>query len=149
MGLSTVWVQTAADGLVRADSIIGITAHPTPAVAGKPSRWLLDIVLPTTTGSGSTGGWVSSPLHRTRAQTDHPPANATTDLAGMLARLDAADAAGVNTVEQLRGEGHAAWVRFGFTSFFRPDPVSPPPEAAPPEPGHLLNTQDVVSQDTR
>lgn len=127
--------------LVRADSIIGITAHPTQAVAGKPSRWLLDIVLPTTTGSGSTGGWVSSPLHRTLAQTDHPPANATTDLAGMLARLDAADAAGVLTVERVRGEGHSAGVRFGFTPFSGPDPVDAPPGAAPPEPGHPLTPE--------
>ena len=117
MGLSRVWIQTVADGLVRTDAIIGITAHPTPTIAGKPSRWLLDVVLPTTTGSGTAGSWVSSPLHRTLAQTDHPPGNATTALAAMLARLDAADAAGVITVERVRGEGSTAGVRFGFTSF--------------------------------
>ena len=42
VSLANVWVQTWADGLVRADQIVGIEAHPTPAVAGKPSRWLVD-----------------------------------------------------------------------------------------------------------
>src|SRR5436305_958218 len=105
MGLSRVWVQTVADGLVRADCIIGITTHPTPSVAGKSSRWLLDIVVSAATGSGTAGSWVSGPLHRTLAQFDHAPGTATTDLARTLARLDAADAAGVVTVERVRGPG--------------------------------------------
>jgi hypothetical protein len=133
MGLSKVWVQTVADGLVRADSIIGITAHPTPAIAGKPSRWLLDVVLATTTGSGSAGSWISNPLHRTLAQTDHPPANATTDLAGMLARLDATDAAGVITVARVRGEGNTVGVRFGFTPFSCPDQNEHRPRRTTPD----------------
>jgi len=41
MSLTTVWVQTQGDGLVRADQIIGIDAHQTPALSGKPARWLL------------------------------------------------------------------------------------------------------------
>lgn len=124
MGLSKVWVQTVADGLVRADSIIGITTHPTPAIAGKPSRWLLDIVLSTTTGSGSAGSWISNPLHRTLAQTDHPAANAPTELASMLARLDSSEAAGVITVERVPGEGGTAVVQFRFTPFSGPDHVN-------------------------
>ncbi len=124
MGLSRVWVQTVADGLVRADSIIGITTHPTPAIAGKPPRWLLDVVLPTTTGSGSAGSWISSPLHRTLAQTDQPPPDATTELAALLARLDVADAAGVVTVERVRSGGITSGVRFGFTPFTTPESAS-------------------------
>lgn len=117
MGLSKVWVRTVADGLVRADSIIGITANATPAIAGKPSRWLLDIVLPTPIGSGSGGSWVSNPLHRTLAQTDRRPPHATEELAGLLARLDATDAAGVVTVERGRSDDDPAAIRFGFVPF--------------------------------
>lgn len=118
MGLSRVWVQTVADGLVRADSIIGITVHPTPPIAGKQPRWLLDVVLPTTTGGGSAGNWISTPLHRTLAQSDQPPAHATRDLAELLARLGTADAAGVVTVERVRVEDDdRVGVRLGFTPF--------------------------------
>jgi hypothetical protein len=41
VSLSNVWVQTLGDGLVRADQVTGIDAHQTPALTGKPSRWLL------------------------------------------------------------------------------------------------------------
>ena len=116
MGLSRVWVATLADGLVRADSIIGITTHPSPAIAGKSPRWLLDVVLPATTGSGAAGSWVASPLHRTLVQTDQPPQAETTQLAAMLARLDVTDAAGVITVERVR-DSDTAGVRLGFTPF--------------------------------
>lgn len=133
MGLSRVWVQTLADGLVRADSIIGITTHPTPAIAGKSSRWLLDVVLPTTTGSGAAGGWVSSPLHRTLVQTSQPPVNATTDLAGMLARLDTADAAGVITVERESRDDAVAGIRFGFTPFANTDHGDGDPRRSGPD----------------
>ena len=51
-GLSRVWLQTLGDGLVRADQVIGIDVHQTPALTGKPSHWLLDIVLPASTGNG-------------------------------------------------------------------------------------------------
>lgn len=121
MGLSRVWIQTVADGLCRADSIVGITTHRTPAIAGKPSRWLLDIVLPTTTGSGAGSSWISGPLHRTLAQTDHPPGNVTADLARLLARLDAADAAGVISISCDRDEGNEAVLRLRFTPFGSPE----------------------------
>jgi len=49
--LTNVWVQTAADGLVRADQIVGIDAHQTPAPSTKPARWPLDVVLPASIGS--------------------------------------------------------------------------------------------------
>jgi len=54
VGLSNVWLQTAADGLVRADQVTGIEAHQTPALTGKPSRRLLDVVLPV--GSAAASG---------------------------------------------------------------------------------------------
>lgn len=57
MSLSKVWVQTQSDGLVRADHVVGIDAHQTPALSGKPSRWLLDVVLPTSIGTGTREGW--------------------------------------------------------------------------------------------
>ena len=53
MGLTNVWVQTRSDGLVRADQIVGIDAHQTPALSGKPARWLLDVVLPASIGSSA------------------------------------------------------------------------------------------------
>ena len=54
MTLSNVWLETLGDGLIRADTVIGVRAHPTPAIAGKRSRWLLDVALPASTGSGLT-----------------------------------------------------------------------------------------------
>ncbi|WP_214366844.1 hypothetical protein [Pseudonocardia sp. H11422] len=57
MGSTEVWVQTLADGLIRADRIVGIDVHPTPEIAGKASRWLLDVVLGCRWAAGSvTGG---------------------------------------------------------------------------------------------
>jgi hypothetical protein len=53
VGVANVWVQTQGDGLVRADRIIGIDAHQTPAVHGKPARWLLDVVLGSCIGHGT------------------------------------------------------------------------------------------------
>ena len=45
MSLTNVWLQTWGDGLVRADQVIGVDVHQTPALTGKPAHWLLDIVL--------------------------------------------------------------------------------------------------------
>ena len=69
MGLSRVWLQTLGDGLVRADQITGIDAHQTPALTGKPARWLLDVVLAVPIGSGTRDGWTVTALHRTLIQT--------------------------------------------------------------------------------
>jgi hypothetical protein len=99
--LTTVWVRTLADGLVRADQIIGIESHPTPAVGGKPSRWLLDVIVPTVSGGGatthSTGDWSLTPLHRTLAQSAQEPREAPTALARLLAQLATTAAAGIIT----------------------------------------------------
>ena len=76
MGLSSVWLQTLGDGLIRADQIVGVHARRTPAITGKPSHWLLNVVLPLSTGSGQPDTWVTSPLHRTLIQTSHEPLDA-------------------------------------------------------------------------
>ncbi|WP_246632789.1 hypothetical protein [Pseudonocardia nigra] len=95
MSLTNVWLQTLGDGLVRADQVAGIDAHQTRALSGKPSRWLLDVVLPTSTGSGTREGWGISALHRTLLQTVEDPGEAPAALARLLAQLDLISAAGV------------------------------------------------------
>jgi hypothetical protein len=97
MGLSAVWVKTLGDGLVRADQIVGVHTRRTPAISGKPSHWLLNAVLPLTTGGGQLDTWATSPLHRTLIQTSHEPADAPEHLARLLAQLDAVNAAGTIT----------------------------------------------------
>ena len=97
MGLSSVWLQTLGDGLIRADQIVGVHARRTPAITGKPSHWLLNVVLPLSTGSGQPDTWVTSPLHRTLIQTSHEPLDAPEHLTRLLAQLDAVNAAGTIT----------------------------------------------------
>jgi hypothetical protein len=112
VALTNVWLRTWGDGLVRADQVVGIDVHQTPALTGKPAHWLIDVVLPASSGNGVRGEWDLTVLHRTLVQTSQPPGDAATDLAGLLARLDAADAAGVVTTSRYRGAGrppgHAA-----------------------------------------
>jgi hypothetical protein len=126
VSLTNVWVQTLGDGLVRADQIVGIDAHQTPAITGKPSRWLLDVVASVPTGSGSREGWTITVLHRTVIQTDHNPGSAPVELARLLAQLDATDATGVISAERSRPDEDrgADWrpVRFRFTPFAQPAP---------------------------
>lgn len=100
MALTNVWVQTQSDGLVRADQIAGIDAHQTPAVSGKPSRWLLDVVLAVSTGSGTREGWTLTVAHRTLIQTSDDPGEAPAALARLLAQLDHVNAAGVITTSR-------------------------------------------------
>ncbi|MER7113217.1 hypothetical protein ABT332_01865 [Saccharomonospora azurea] len=95
MGLENVWVATLTDGLIRADYIAGIETHQTPALTGKPSRWLLDVTLTVSAGSGTKDSWEVSHLHRTLAQTDVYPAQAVEELARRLHRLRRDGAAGV------------------------------------------------------
>jgi hypothetical protein len=99
VSLVNVWMKTWADGLVRADQIVGIDAHPTPAIAGKPSRWLVDAVLAAPVGSGSSEQWGMTVLHRTLVQTGTEPRDAPVALARLLAQLDLVSAAGVITVD--------------------------------------------------
>jgi hypothetical protein len=97
MSLANVWLDTLGDGLIRADAIIGVRTHPTPVIAGKLSRWLLDVVLAAPTGSGLTDSWALGPLHRTLIQTDRQPLDAPQQLVRLLAQLDATNAAGIVT----------------------------------------------------
>lgn len=136
MSLTNVWVQTWADGLVRADQIIGIDAHPTPALGGKPSRWLVDAVLATPIGAGTTDQWGVTVLHRTLIQTGFEPRDAPLALARLLAQLDLGSAAGVITVSAEparggssegapageRGKAGAGQLRFRFAPFAGPEP---------------------------
>jgi hypothetical protein len=107
MGLSRVWLQTLGDGLVRADQITGVDAHQTPALTGKPARWLLDVVLAVPIGSGSRGDWTVTALHRTVIQAGHDPSPAAPALARLLAQLDVINAAGIITASIVpeRGAG--------------------------------------------
>jgi hypothetical protein len=98
--LSNVWVQTLSNGLVRVDQVTGIGAHQTPALTGKPSRWLLDVVLPVSIGSGHREGWGVTVLHRTLIQTSADPGNAAAALARLLAQLDLISAAGIITTSR-------------------------------------------------
>ncbi len=104
MSLSNAWLQTQGDGLVRADQVVGIDAHQTPALTGKPGRWLLDVVLATPVGSGQRGDWGIDALHRTLVQTSQPPEDAPAELARLLSQLDAINAAGIVTVVR-HGQG--------------------------------------------
>ena len=97
MGLTNVWVQTQSDGLVRADQIVGIDAHQTPALSGKVARWLLDVVLPASIGSSAGRDWSIGMVHRTLVQTAEDPGDAPAALARLLAQLDLVSTAGVIT----------------------------------------------------
>ena len=100
MSLTNVWVQTPADGLVRADQVIGIEAHTTAGLRDTPSHWLLDVVLATSVGSGFREGWSVTALHRTLAQSASPPGGASVALARLLAQLDGISPAGIVSVEK-------------------------------------------------
>jgi hypothetical protein len=95
VGLTNVWIRTLGDGLIRADHIMGIDAHRTPPLAGKPAHWLLDAILPAPVGSGRGEAWDLTALHRTLLQTAEEPVDGPVSLARLLAQLDATDAAGV------------------------------------------------------
>lgn len=141
MSLTNVWLRTSGDGLVRGDQVVGIDVHQTPALTGKRPHWLLDIVLPASTGNGSRGDWSVTVLHRTLAQASEPPGDAATVLARLLAQLDAisaagvvitshrgdagaptADSAGTRRVEVEQVAADAASVRFRFLPFPSPPP---------------------------
>ena len=139
MGLSRVWLQTLGDGLVRADQITGIDAHQTPALTGKPARWLLDVVLAVPIGSGHRDGWTVTALHRTVIQTGNDPSPAAPALARLLAQLDVINAAGIISASLVtdRGRPRRRWegrrrtedgtavaggVRLRFAPFAEPAP---------------------------
>jgi len=117
MGHSKVWVRSFSDGLIRADHIVGISAHPTPALPGKSAHWLLDATLAVSVGSGNdTEGWAVAALHRTLIQTRAEPVGAPEAFAQLLAALDDADTAGIVTAVPGK-PGEEGLVRFEFTPF--------------------------------
>ena len=137
MALDRVWLQTLGDGLVRADQITGIDAHQTPALTGKPARWLLDVVLGVPIGSGHREGWTVTALHRTVIQTGQDPSPAAPALARLLAQLDVINAAGIitasladrggsgqggNAPKPEDGTAVAGGVRLRFAPFAEPAP---------------------------
>ncbi|MDS0134429.1 MULTISPECIES: hypothetical protein [unclassified Amycolatopsis] len=117
MGLNKVWLATLSDGLLRADQVVGLTAHATPALTGKPPRWLLDATIRTAAGSGSGDGWDIGILHRTLIQTPAEPVGAPEALARLLARLDGEDAAGLIAAVVDSGSRVPSVVRFAFRPF--------------------------------
>jgi hypothetical protein len=141
VSLTNVWLQTPADGLVRADQVISIEAHPTAGLGGTHSHWLLDVVLTTSVGSGVREGWNVTAMHRTLAQTEVAPGGASVALARLLAELDWISAAGVVNVEKAGKAGKAdgqdpdealttsaGGIRFRFAPFRPPEPA-PRPDA--------------------
>jgi hypothetical protein len=126
MALTRVWIETLDDGLVRADHVVEVLAHRTAAFAGKPARWLLDVVLPVGQGAGTTAQWNLGASHRTLAQTADEPRGAAERLVRLLCELDDCDAAGVVTVRRDPD---------GLHLHFRPF-ASADASAAPPTPVH-------------
>lgn len=129
MGLARVWIETLDDGLVRADQVVEVLAHQTAAFAGKPARWLLDVVIPVSQGAGAAGQWHLAASHRTLLQTGAEPRGAAQRLVELLCTLDTADAAGIVTPEKApRTSSTAAaptgtpeGVTFRFRAFSAPE----------------------------
>lgn len=118
MSLTRVWLQTLADGLIRADQVTGIDVHQPPAVTGRTPPWLIDVILPVQFGSGAGPDWTVTALHRTLLQTNHHPGDAPTALARLLAQLDSISADGLITTHPAPDEGSSTTrVRFQFTPF--------------------------------
>lgn len=116
MGLHNVWIATASDGLVRGDQVVGVAWHETPRISGKSSHWLLIVNVAVPAGSGTPAGWEVSILNRTLSQTAEPQPNAPAELAQLLARLDAAGAAGIIT-PAVSHEGRDTPIHFVFAPF--------------------------------
>ena len=120
MSLHRVWIATTSDGLLRADQVIGIGSHETPRISGKSQHWLLVVNVAVTAGSGDRAGWDVGILDRTLCQTRGPQPQAPRELAGLLAGLDDAGAAGIVTTEvpsSTDGNNHGGRIQFGFTPF--------------------------------
>lgn len=120
MGLDKVWIRTIADGLLRADQIIGLDIHTSPLGTGRAPHWLLDASLDVPTGGGGDEGWNLTLLRRTLLQTETEPVAAEETLARLLASLSDVDASGIitpTTAPAPQADTHASGVRFSFTPF--------------------------------
>jgi hypothetical protein len=159
LSLANVWLQLLDGGLVRADQVTEITVHQTPEIAGKPSRWLLDVAVAVPVGSGDQSGWRTGPLHRTLTQTSRCPREAPAALARLLAQLDAVDAAGIMRadVSRVNAAPHpdrtvaAGEVHFGFTAFTGAGAASVPSLADGGGPSDLreLTSRETASSGAR
>lgn len=114
--MTKVGVRTFTDGLIRADQIIGLSTHPTPALSGKPAHWLVDTTLAVSVGSGGAEGLNISALHRTLLQTRTEPIGALEAFAQLLSRPRAT-------------AGRAGW---SSTSRPSPTPSREPPAVITP-----------------
>lgn len=123
MTLSKVWIRTSSDGLIRADHVIGLSAHPTPALAGKSVHWLVDATLAVSVGSGGPEGWEVNALHRTLIQTRTEPVGAAEAFAELLARLYDSDPAGIITA-RIAGTDAGSRVEFTFQPFTATSPIT-------------------------
>ncbi|HET6289146.1 MAG TPA: hypothetical protein VFG15_20660 [Amycolatopsis sp.] len=117
MGLNKIWIRTLSDGLLRADQVVGLTAHATPSIPGKSPRWLLDVTVTVPAGSGNASGWDVGILHRTLVQTPVEPVEAPEVLARLLARLDEPGTAGIIEPKATRSPAGAGAIQFDFRSF--------------------------------
>jgi hypothetical protein len=159
LSLANVWLQLLDGSLVRADQVTEITLHQTPEIAGKPSRWLLDVAVAVPVGSGDQSGWRTGPLHRTLTQTSRCPREAPAALARLLAQLDAVDAAGIMRadVSRVNAAPHpdrtvaAGEVHFGFTAFTGAGAASVPSLADGGGPSDLreLTSRETASSGAR
>ena len=159
MSLANVWLRMLDGSLVRADQVTEVILDQTPEIAGKPSRWLLDVALAIPVGSGDPRGWRTEPLHRTLAQTDCCPSEAPAALARLLAQLDAVDAAGilraetshVRTASYAERTGAAGEIHFGFTAFAAAGASGPstPPLLDGPTDLRELTSRNTTTSDAR
>lgn len=141
MGLDKVWIRTLSDGLLRADQVIGLTAHATPSLPGKVPRWLLDATVAVAAGSGAGGnGWDIGILHRTLLQTADEPPGAPEALARLLARLDQPGTAGIITPSAATAPAAASGVQFAFAAFAGDTATST--SSTDPAPGPATPQQD-------
>jgi hypothetical protein len=144
--------------LVRADQVTEITLHQTPEIAGKPSRWLLDVAVAVPVGGGDPSGWRTGPLHRTLTQTDRCPREAPAALARMLTQLDAVDATGIvrADISRVNAAPHpertvaAGQVHFGFTAFTGAGaPAAPSLDGGGPSDLRELTSRETASSGAR
>jgi hypothetical protein len=120
MSLDKVWIRTVADGLLRADQIIGLDARTSPIVNGRNPHWLLDASLAVPSGGGGEDSWNLTLMRRTLLQTDAEPLAAEETLARLLASLSEVDASGIitpMTSPAPEADPGASGVRFTFSPF--------------------------------
>lgn len=120
LSLDKVWIRTVADGLLRADQIVGLDTRASPLADGRSPHWLLDAALAVPSGGGGEDGWNLTLMRRTLLQTDSEPLAAEETLARLLASLSEVDASGIvtpTTGPAPDDDPAASGVRFTFSPF--------------------------------